>query len=50
MTGWKSPMAGGPARSALTWYEREVDHEARRVIAEELGHGRVEVTVKYLGR
>lgn len=50
MTGFACPVAGGPARQALTPAQRQVDHEARRVISQELGHEREQITTIYLGR
>lgn len=49
LTGWPCPLAGGPARRDLSAVERERDDNARLVIAEELGHGRRDVTEVYLG-
>ena len=50
LTGFKSPLAGGPSRDQLTEEQRQADYAARMVISEELGHGREEVTAVYLGR
>ncbi len=50
LTGWKSPMHGGPSRDTLIGYKRELDIQARRQIAEELGHSRITITYVYLGR
>ena len=49
ITGWKAPAAGGPTRRSLTGARRRIDAEARRTIAEELGHGRAAVSSLYLG-
>ena len=49
LTGWPSPRAGGPDRSDLTEAQRHIDHYARTVISEELGHSRLEITKVYLG-
>lgn len=49
LTGWPSPHAGGPARAALRGESRVLDHQARRQIAEELGHSRINITHVYLG-
>ena len=50
MTGWKAPVAGGPAAKSLTQDQRALDLEARAVISSELGHNRVSVSAVYLGR
>ena len=50
LTGFDCPVAGGPARQALTPAQRRIDHEARRVISLELGHEREQITTIYLGR
>ncbi len=49
LTGFRCPAAGGPAKTDLNPVEREHDQAARLVIAEELGHGRSEITKAYLG-
>ena len=49
LTGWPSPHAGGPPRAALRGESRVLDHQARRQIAEELGHSRISITDVYLG-
>ena len=48
--GWECPRAGGSERADLTDEQRRVDHDVRMVICEELGHGREDVSVAYLGR
>jgi len=50
MTGWKAPVAGGPAARFLNQDQRALDKKARAVISRELGHNRVEVSSVYLGR
>ncbi len=50
LTGWKSPMQGGPSRDTLSGKQRELDIQARQQIAEELGHARISITYVYLGR
>lgn len=50
LTGWAAPLAGGPARADLNEAQLRLDHEARMVVSAELGHGREEITVRYLGR
>jgi len=49
MTGWRCPALGGPGQRSLRGEDREVDRRARQAIAEELGHGRIEVAAQYLG-
>lgn len=49
LTGFACPAAGGPAKTDLSPVERGHDQVARLVIAEELGHGRSEITKAYLG-
>jgi len=49
MTGWKAPVAGGPAAQSLNEDQHALDLEARAVISRELGHNRVSVSVVYLG-
>jgi hypothetical protein len=44
LTGHAAPVAGGSG------VDRELDREARAIIAQELGHGRTDVTSEYLGR
>lgn len=43
LTGHAAPVAGGEIA------DREVDREAREQIAEELGHGRIDVVSEYVG-
>ncbi len=50
IAGFACPVAGGPTRHALTPAQRSLDQEARRVISQELGHEREQITVAYLGR
>ncbi len=50
LTGWKSPLAGGPASKSLTIEQRALDEKARTVISRELGHDRTSITRTYLGR
>ncbi|MDE0350245.1 MAG: integrase domain-containing protein [Gammaproteobacteria bacterium] len=49
ITGWKAPAAGGPPQRSLTGPRRRIDKDARRTIAEELGHGRAAVSSVYCG-
>ena len=50
LTGWKPPLAGGPASSSLNSKHRALDEKARAVISRELGHDRTSITRTYLGR
>jgi site-specific recombinase XerC len=50
MTGWKAPVAGGPASKSHNQDQRALDLEARALISSELGHNRVSVSAVYLGR
>lgn len=49
LTGWTCPKDGGPSRQELTPAQQRLDRQARQIIAQELGHGRVSITVVYLG-
>jgi hypothetical protein len=44
LTGSPAPVAGGEVP------DRALDREARSIIAEELGHSRIDVTNEYMGR
>ncbi len=50
LTGWACPVAGGPSARDLTAAEKALDERVRRVISAEMGHGREQITVVYLGR
>ena len=50
LTGWKSPVVGGPTSKDLTPEQLAPDHEARAMISNELGHARAEISAVYLGR
>jgi integrase len=50
LTGWKSPLAGGPSRTSFTREQRLIDAQARQTISQELGHERIEITAVYCGR
>lgn len=49
LTGWPSPITGGPITKHLTREQRKLDHLARLTISEELGHSRAEIVKNYLG-
>jgi len=50
LTGWKSPIVGGPISKALTSEQKVLDREVRLLISRELGHERRQVVSVYLGR
>ena len=50
LTGWESPLAGGPASKSLGSDQCALDKEARETLSRELGHSREEITKVYLGR
>ncbi len=50
LTGWQSPIAGGPSYGQLNPEQRIIDQYARMTISEELGHGRIQITMNYLGK
>lgn len=50
LTGWKAPVAGGPASKSLTNEQRARDKGARETVAQELGHSREQISATYLGR
>jgi hypothetical protein len=50
LTGWRAPVAGGPASDSLTTDQRALDHNARVIISNELGHARAAISAVYVGR
>ena len=50
LAGFACPLAGGPTRKDMTPDMRRANYEARLEVARELGHGRADVTINYLGR
>ncbi|WP_150468494.1 integrase domain-containing protein [Francisella sp. SYW-9] len=50
LTGRECPKNGGLTSKQLTPEQKIQDFETRMIISEELGHGREEITVQYLGR
>ena len=51
LTGWECPAAGGPSGKDLKEQGKEdKDKWARKIITEEMGHGRGQITVTYLSR
>jgi site-specific recombinase XerD len=49
LTGWNAPIAGGPRLRQLTLEQKYIDHQARMIISEDLGHSRKFITSNYLG-
>jgi flagellar biosynthesis chaperone FliJ len=49
ITGWNSPIQGGPLRKDLEGEQRDLDISARMIISKELGHERLEIVAVYLG-
>lgn len=49
LTGWQAPIKGGPAKNDLNGYQRQLDQQARWMIANELGHSRMAIAKIYLG-
>ncbi|MEM8500685.1 MAG: phage integrase N-terminal domain-containing protein [Pseudomonadota bacterium] len=49
ITGWKSPVQGGPKRASLSSEDKQLDNTARQIISRELGHERLEVVSVYIG-
>jgi len=50
LTGWRAPVAGGPATDLLTNDQRALNLKARVTISQELGHNREAISAVYLGR
>lgn len=50
LTGWDAPINGGPTYKQLTPEQRKIDHEARMIITEQLGHSRKSILKNYLSR
>ncbi len=49
LTGWHSPVKGGPHQRELGEPQKNLDQEARYQISTELGHERIEIVSVYLG-
>jgi site-specific recombinase XerD len=49
LTGWEAPIAGGPRSKQLTHEQKQIDHQARMILSETLGHSRKYITSNYLG-
>jgi hypothetical protein len=50
LTGWNSPINGGIRARQYTAKQKQIDYQARMALTNELGHGREQITVNYLGR
>jgi site-specific recombinase XerC len=50
LTGWKAPLAGGPASKSRNSDQRARDKGARETISKELGHTREQISKVYLAR
>ena len=47
--GWDAPINGGIKKRDLTPEQKIIDKDVRELIANELGHRRVEIAAQYLG-
>ena len=50
ITGWPSPHDDGPQRHELSECQKIIDEQARKILAQELNHNRIEITNTYIGR
>ena len=50
LTGWLCPAKGGPKSKQLTLEQKGLDRQARLILSEELGHGRLNIVSTYIGR
>jgi hypothetical protein len=50
LTGWPCPARGGPKSKELTLDQKGLDHKARLIISNELGHGRRNIVSVYCGK
>jgi len=50
LTGWKAPACGGPVSKVLSPGQKVMDRQARRIVSQELGHIREQISSVYLGR
>lgn len=50
LTGWECPKRSGRTSRQLTREQKDKDRFARLTISHELGHGREQISVNYLGR
>ena len=49
LTGWASPIAGGPKFRDMTYAQQNSDIRARMILTEEIGHSRLTILRAYLG-
>ena len=47
--GWDAPINGGIKKRDMTPEQKSIDRDVRELIANELGHRRVEIAAQYLG-
>jgi hypothetical protein len=47
LTGWEAPINGGLNSKQLTPEQKEIDYQARMILTEEMGHGRINVLRNY---
>lgn len=47
--GWECPIKGGKSKKEMTIEEKRVDYLVRKILVEELGHSRIDITKTYLG-
>ncbi len=47
LTGWEAPINGGLKSHELSPEQKKIDHQARMILTEELGHGRIAVVKNY---
>lgn len=50
LTGWEAPVMGGPTAREFTRAQKKIDHRARMILSEEIGHSRKQITKTYLNR
>lgn len=48
LTGWEAPINGGPKASELFPSQKDLDHRARMILTEELGHSRKAIVKNYV--
>jgi site-specific recombinase XerD len=48
LAGWDAPINGGPKWTELTLEQKKIDHRARLILTEQLGHSRKQITNSYL--
>ncbi len=48
LTGWKSPLSGGPKWFELSEELKQIDEQARLTMIAELGHNKIEIAHIYL--